>query len=119
MVDQTSMPRQVSESRINVPKTRTSVLSKDHRKPGLIKGDWVDVSNDESFESLKQSPTRSHDGKSSQKSQAPIEQFIHETGYKHQVIYLSCDSPILNQLISQRKDVEKEENSFVEQIKQL
>lgn len=88
-----------------------------------MKGDWVNVSNEESFDSKnnqRPSPFRKSESRCSLgRNSPPIEQFIHETGYKHQVICLSCETPILNQLQSQRKAVEKEEVDFLEQIRQL
>lgn len=76
-----------------------SSTSIDNHKPYAVRGDWIDISYDESSSSNNfKSPMRSAEGNvgKSSKNLPPIEAFIHETGYKHQVIYLSCESPILN-----------------------
>ena len=66
----------------------------------MIKVETIDVTNDESIDNISAfSPPRSQEGRLSNQTlgnQTPIEKFIHDTGYKHQVIYLSCESPILN-----------------------
>lgn len=107
---------QIDSRSIPVSKGRSNT-SVDQHKPGAVKGDWVDISYDGSSSSNNfKSPMRSSDGNkgANAKNLPPIEAFIHETGYKHQVIYLSCESPILNQLLCQRKEIEREEAYFLE-----